>query len=395
MDTIERDKLVEAATQAKITLETYTNPGIISRATGGEAMRLHDFINADIPLMIAAAKGKLGTTEYPAYDLKDERMNARLDMDPLSLKQRVEQGFEAAKYSMNWIGPQLPPAAAHFFKSGPEGGFEQLRDNLIAQRQEIHDRENNVQVGYERGGKKISSENLNSEIVNYTQELAGKADQFVRLKDGERVRVDVMIFEFSEHSQNAWTNRYAVTNAEGKAQMVNESEIDRGTPAYGVLIERNDKTYFVPMGNQLDGKADGEAREVIGIESGLRKYFEREVGRDNAEYTDGEQIMRAVTNRDIQGYQQASSGEVHYVNANKQHDNRGPIVLTAVPWTTTPDMKERLEAERMVDIQEYRTGNMIQRAVVTNDVETPAVTRADPNRLAAQLAAAQAQGMAI
>ena len=395
MEATKRDQLVEAATQAKISLETYTNPALTSRAHGGEALRLHDFINTDIPLMIAAANGKLGTRDFPVFDLKDDRINTRLDMEPHSLKQRIDQDYEAARYAMNWVGPHLPPAAAQFFKRGPEGGYEQLRDHLVEQRQEAFEQPNDIMVAFKRGGKNISSDELDTEIVSYVEDLAAKRDQFLRLKDGERVRVDVMVFDFADHSHNYWTNKYTVSNAEGQMRMVGEGDIDRGDAAYGVIVERNDKTYFVPMNGKLDGTPEGNAREVIGVDSGIRKYFESEMPKEAIDYANGEQIIRTITGRDVAGNQQVVAGEVHYANVNHQHDDRGPILLRAMPWMRTPDLKERLAAERMTDIQEFRTGKMIERAIVTNDAAPDKSVKADPSKMAMQLAAAQAQGMAV
>lgn len=396
-DNLKRDMLVEGATQAKITLETYTNPGITSRSQGGDAMRIHDFINADIPLMIAAANNKLGTPDFPVFDMKDERMNTRLDLDPMSLRQRLDQDFEAATHALQWIGPHLPPAAAHFFKRGEEGGFEQLRDQLVEQREAVAQRENTIEVAHERYGKAIPAGDVEKGVVDYVEDLASKRDQFVNLKDGERARIDVMVFEYSESSMNMWTNRYAVSTADGQTRTVSDNDIDSGQPAYGVIIERNDKTYFVPMSGQLDGTPEGDAREVIGIDQGLRKHQDREIiEADGAiDYQNGEEVMRSVTGRDVQGDQQAKSGAFTYRNANKQYDDRGPIILTDVSWTTSVDLKERVSAERMVDIQDFKTSNMIPRSIVTNDVGEKESLKADPNKMAMQLAAAQAQGIAI
>ena len=387
---------IEDGEQAKIALETYMNLDIAQFASGGDMMRIHDFARADIPVMIAAASGKLGTPDAPVFDLRDNRQNAILDLEPMALKKRLDENFDSARKALAWAGPHLAPEARKFLKLGDEGTFSKLAKILVEQRQAVHDRENTILMGYEINGKKVSIDAIpeNDRIAN--EQSVKKDDQFLMLKNGDRVRVDVKIHNYTDETFNSWQTKYAVSNSAGERSVVSSNDISHGNHAYGVIMERQNRTYFVAIGTNDDNpempRPDGEAREIVGLDSGGRKFFENNIGAENLpKGYDATSMLRLSTMRENDGSEPHSVGEVHYRSTIGPRHQRGPIILQSMPWASGASHLEQQIAIRMIDIHIGRNESGPAKIVPGVNVENKPVERQvfDPRSVAIQTAALQ------
>ena len=388
---------IEGAEQAKISLEIYLKLDIAQFAAGGDLMRAHDFARADIPVMIAAASGKLGTPEMPVFDLKDHRQNALLDLEPMALQKRLDENFDSARRALAWASPHLAPETRKFIKLGDEGTFKQISKILVEQRQAVHNRENTIFMGYEVNGKKVSADTIpeNDRVADHMS--IKKDDQFLTLKNGDRVRVDVKIHDYTDDTYNSWQTKYAVSNNAGERSIVTESDVNRGNHAFGVIMERDNRTYFVPVG--LDKQADrevpvpdGEAREIVGLDSGGRKYLEHNIGTEKLpKGYDATSMLRLSTMREHDGSEPHCVGEIHYSSTIGPKHQRGPIVLHAMPWSSGASEAELQVAHRMIDTHIARTerGQAHIAPGVNNDNRAIVKEPFDPRMAAMQMAAAQ------
>ena len=364
-------KLVESAVHFQYALDSYVQLDIAAMAVGGDLKKIYDFARVDIPLLIAATNQRLGDEKNPVFDLGEARINVKLDFEPKALADSMNSNFEAAKKSLDWIYPQLSDQAKAFMAPGDDGVFAQMSKTLIDQREEFYNRPKDISMVLKLNGKPFDIDRADPRSkLHFHLQMAGVFDeQFRSLKTGERVRVDMKIVDFKDDTLNVYSTSYAVSNAKGETKTVDCNDFAKHDIAYGIVMERENKTYFVPTTDGLHSKArpDGEAREIVGLSHEARRFHLQHCDQlEPAEALDSYKILREATCPGIAflpSYEMGSggkilrSGEFHFVSAVEPGWQKGPIMIEAVPWTSGVREDEKQAAICAIELYENRYEN--------------------------------------